>query len=343
MYLGWDIGIKNLAYCNIEIVVDFENQIDKEDLIQIEQKYFRIKYWGIINLVDKVGTNMIKDGSICLNNRAKLQCYYPKNTKGTECKKTAVYCLENKKDGQYQGLCANHFKRLGYSRLPDCSAKPTCYFQKDLGDGKFDNCSKKSQWMLDTHHYIGFCSQHKKKLISDFNKSENNFLKIDKTKKASSINLTQLGLALYQQMDNKKELLDVKVVLLENQPVLKNPTMKSVQMLLYSYFIMKGVKEQIDNNQEPISDIKCYMANNKTKLLDKIPEISQKNIKEQIKNIKSQYSKNKKTAILLTDFFISGKPKWETFFKTHKKKDDLADSFLMTIHYLVNNKISENK
>ena len=30
-------------------------------------------------------------------------------------------------------------------------------------------------------------------------------------------------------------------VVIENQPALKNPTMKSVQMILYSYFLIEGV------------------------------------------------------------------------------------------------------
>ena len=33
------------------------------------------------------------------------------------------------------------------------------------------------------------------------------------------------------------ELLEVDYVFIENQPVLKNPQMKSIQMILYSYFL----------------------------------------------------------------------------------------------------------
>ncbi|MEC8542095.1 MAG: hypothetical protein VXY89_00890, partial [SAR324 cluster bacterium] len=40
-----------------------------------------------------------------------------------------------------------------------------------------------------------------------------------------------------QQLD----LSDIKHVLIENQPALKNPTMKSVQMIIYTFFIMNGI------------------------------------------------------------------------------------------------------
>jgi hypothetical protein len=44
---------------------------------------------------------------------------------------------------------------------------------------------------------------------------------------------------MYSIFDSKRHFLDVNEVLIENQPSLKNPTMKSVQMVLYTFFIMK--------------------------------------------------------------------------------------------------------
>ena len=43
-------------------------------------------------------------------------------------------------------------------------------------------------------------------------------------------------------------------MVIENQPALKNPTMKSIQMLLYSYFIIEGVcKDPICQNVQMIN------------------------------------------------------------------------------------------
>ena len=36
--------------------------------------------------------------------------------------------------------------------------------------------------------------------------------------------------------------MDCDHIIIENQPVLKNPTMKSIQIMLYSYFLLKNKK-----------------------------------------------------------------------------------------------------
>ena len=40
MYLGWDVGIKNLAYC----LLDYDSSLNEPKLV--------IKKWGIINLLE---------------------------------------------------------------------------------------------------------------------------------------------------------------------------------------------------------------------------------------------------------------------------------------------------
>jgi len=43
-----------------------------------------------------------------------------------------------------------------------------------------------------------------------------------------------------RKLHEKSQLLDVDIVVIENQPSLKNPKMKSIQMILYSYFLILG-------------------------------------------------------------------------------------------------------
>ena len=43
-----------------------------------------------------------------------------------------------------------------------------------------------------------------------------------------------------RKLNDIPELLDVDIVIIENQPSLKNPQMKSIQMILYSYFLILG-------------------------------------------------------------------------------------------------------
>ena len=369
-YIGWDIGIKNLAYCIISIISDPSDYRPNED-IRFEDVIFRIKDWNIINLIDNINNEVTTNKGIYLTNRPKIVCDCSKiNGKGY-CYKKATYCQLQKRDGKYQGMCVAHFKRLGtQARLPTTDNKPKCFFPE---------CTKNAAWVDARHHYLGYCSIHKNKIIKDLEKEnkviikenkvvikenkeskenkedkENKeaeqdqilkiipkFIRILKKKSATGTNLTTLGHQMYQKLDQIPHLLDVNTVLLENQPVLKNPTMKSVQMLLYSYFIMKGIHQpenlNIDsvNSIEPIDHIQCYNASKKTELALYLNDRKQKEIDEATSKVKGQYAKNKKTAVLITKDLLIGKGKWETLFTNSKKKDDLCDALLMTLRYLI--------
>ena len=137
------------------------------------------------------------------------------------------------------------------------------------------------------------------------------------------------------------QLLDVDIVIIENQPSLKNPQMKSIQMILYSYFLILG--KVIGNGVESKSYIEkadFCSAGNKLKVYDG-PEIilKKKNVKEEVKDeVKKsssvKYADKKKLAIEHAKYFLQKQdPKYLEFFETHKKKDDLADSFLQGLYY----------
>ena len=51
------------------------------------------------------------------------------------------------------------------------------------------------------------------------------------------------------------------IIIIENQPALKNPTMKTIQMLLYSYFLINGYTRDDSN----IENIEMINARNKLK------------------------------------------------------------------------------
>ncbi len=48
---------------------------------------------------------------------------------------------------------------------------------------------------------------------------------------------------------------------------------------------------------------------------------------------KTKYQKNKKTAIACTQLLVE-KTSWELHYMKHKKKDDLADSYLQTLSFI---------
>lgn len=67
--------------------------------------------------------------------------------------------------------------------------------------------------------------------------------------KVTSTNLCVLASKLYAYLDTQRWMLECNTIVLENQPCLTNPVMKSVQMLLYGYFLYNGVWQTHQSNK----------------------------------------------------------------------------------------------
>lgn len=134
--------------------------------------------------------------------------------------------------------------------------------------------------------------------------------------------IQDIGKILVLKLDSLEHLKEADLVLIENQPSLKNPIMKSVQMILYSYFLIRGL---IDLNK--IKEIKLISAMNKLKKCKDI---------EQFKSLGNSYSQRKKLAIQYCCFLLEKNESKEqqTYFIEHQKKDDLADCYLQGIYYI---------
>jgi hypothetical protein len=184
-----------------------------------------------------------------------------------------------------------------------------------------------------------------------------NLVDNDEMKKNRNLIFENIPRKLYE----KPQLLDVDIVVIENQPSLKNPQMKSIQMILYSYFLILGkVIGNGDKSTGYINKIEFCSASNKLKVYDG-PEIileekPKRNIKKNIVNdivndvvnnvVNNEINnvKNKKTAIKYADkkrlaiehakYFLEKDETYKDFFNNHKKKDDLADSFLQGLYYI---------
>ena len=68
-------------------------------------------------------------------------------------------------------------------------------------------------------------------------------------------------------------------------------------------------------------------ASNKLKIKFEGKEEIEKNC-----DITNKYKKNKELAKLFCLEYLN--PEWEVFFKNHKKRDDLADTFLMNVYQI---------
>lgn len=145
-------------------------------------------------------------------------------------------------------------------------------------------------------------------------------------KKKNSIDqLTPILLKKLMEMDVEH----ITHVLIENQPVMKNPVMKSIQMIIYAYFHHCNILYQKNIH------IKLISAMNKLKCGIDIE------YPESITNHKSKYMQKKKKAIHLCEHILFSNENiitpdinFQSLFKNSKKKDDLADSLLYCIYYI---------
>ena len=194
-----------------------------------------------------------------------------------------------------------------------------------LNTKKCNNKAKVIHKSSDKH----YCLRHAKKFYKNIsidtscNKTFDKTFKQIKIKKPKKkkIKIQELGKNLILELDKFPDFLNIDYVLIENQPVLKNPTMKSVQMILYSYFLINGI---IKNT---IKEIKFISARNKLKVYDG-PLIEVK--------IKGKYARRKRLSIEYCRHMINNDENNLQFFNGHKKKDDLADSYLQAIWFLKN-------
>jgi len=137
---------------------------------------------------------------------------------------------------------------------------------------------------------------------------------------------------LYKMREKLEEISELFVesdkvsVLIENQPFC-NPKMRTISSALHMFFVMKNIKTVI-----------LYSPKHKLKICleaEALYETSGTGTTE-TKPVKktpgAKYYSNKKRAIEACRYYISRNPtcaaEWSEKFKTAKKKDDLADSYL---------------
>lgn len=188
---------------------------------------------------------------------------------------------------------------------------------------------------------LSYCVMYKDETYDSINKNNIKIIDwgiiqlIDDGVKCKGVPLDKITSTLYNKLYNKFIDYNITKVLLENQPVLKNPVMKSIQMIIYGYF---AYEKNIMGRE--IEYIKLINASNKLKLGKNLKEI---NNSEDILKIKTKYTRNKKLAIIYTNHFLKERlivkdyEKYNDIFNNHKKKDDLADAFLQGLYFIENN------
>jgi hypothetical protein len=264
--LSFDVGIKNLAYCQFFIY----------------EKKYEISQWGVINLVDtkKNCLEQKKNGKIC-NKNAKF------------FKKNKYYCKIHAKNKKYK-IPSNELKPGAIKKLTSSQIKKKC---KEFGI-KYEKKILKKKILLLLEKYIDV-----------------NYLSFVNTVNAKDISIVSLGITIKQKFDALFNNIKLDHIIIENQISPIANRMKTIQGMIIQHFIEKN-----------FTNIKQISAFNK--------------LKEFLgEHQKTTYNQRKKLGIQSCSNIICNNQyfnKWDQFFLTHKKKDDLADSFLQGWWYLKN-------
>jgi len=157
---------------------------------------------------------------------------------------------------------------------------------------------------------------------------------------------TKLYTNLYDGL-NAIKIEDINEVVIENQPALKNPRMKSIQMFIYSFFFIGGKNGLLKD----LNHIAFFSASKKLNPTNIVEDILKKNKKivnqeplpapspapeaasapEEPLSEYRAYKKRKNDSIFIVSCVLDEMDEWKRFFLSHPKKDDLADSLLQGI------------
>jgi hypothetical protein len=265
-------------------------------LMEKKEEDLTIKKWNIINLVE--------DRNLC---QFKLRT-------GNVCGKIGRFQMRtNQEDNMV--LCNQHKNKCTVGIIE--TEKFKCQHKKCNENSKI-NILNKTEW--------SWCEKHEKdskKILTQF-----------KAKKITGQNCSQqpiqeLSQKLFTKLDSDKELINVDEVLIENQPSLKNPNMKTIASILYSYFIMRGIIDK-DITKSQIQNVKFISPSNKLKVDKSVTQNKLDNAKDK----KEYYDITKGLGKIYCTNLIKETEKH--FLSSHVKQDDLCDCFLQGFQYLFN-------
>ena len=139
--------------------------------------------------------------------------------------------------------------------------------------------------------------------------------------------LTQLAERIFEELDQLVEKLgSVDYVLIENQPSRINGAMKSIQMVIFSYFLYHKHAQLLP------CEVLLISANKKT--LEHPFEIDTSACKA-----KSRYTQTKFKSVKFTEAYIKDCPALIETLQSYKKKDDICDALLQAIAWMRKNKV----
>lgn len=140
---------------------------------------------------------------------------------------------------------------------------------------------------------------------------------VDRDKKMGRVNIQELAdkiyFTLHEEFDSAGY---IDHVLIENQPVMKNPVMKTVQMLIFGYFQGGKVASKVGS---------IHLMSARSKLnVSKVVRVT---------DMKTSYQNNKKSSVATTREYLRESSSSLCIMEGNKKKDDLCDAFLQAVYF----------
>ena len=316
--LTFDVGIKNLAYC----IVKYEDKKEKVSLIE----KINIINWDILDVSYRaLYCKEIK------NKRAICNCiskYYSliDETKSHDDTSNLI------------GYCKSHAKIIqNNNKIYQKNNKNKKNIKKN---NKIDNIDNKQENYVNHEYNNNNINKNINKNIKLYKISSNpvytnNFnYQMDRLLQALVLFYDNIILKPYIMSNNNLEYISNLEILIENQPVHKNPIMKSISIAIYTFFTLKKI---IDS--KVVNSVNFINATVKTKdiFITKLSDIL--DIKSNIVKFKN-YENRKNFSIDITNQIVNKLPSninniicCSNYCLT-KKKDDLADTLIYVIYSL---------
>lgn len=279
---------------------------------------------GIVNLayciIDKYDNNDFKIldwGIINLDNSRKCCSFIMRNNK--QCNNNATYTYVVNNQDTY--LCRSHKnKNIQYEcDKQTCNDDSVCSYK----NSKNIVCGKKGKYFIDNETY---CTTHSKSTI----KKKSTMAQPKKINiNSNKIPIDKLATKLFTTLDTNKHFLDCDIVLIENQPSLKNPTMKTISSFLYSYFCIRGIID-VKFTSSKINSVNFISPSNKLKIN---AEHTDKIIDKENNNKSIIYDITKALGIVYTKALLESDSTNLEFINNQSKSDDLCDAFLQAFYY----------
>ena len=299
MLLSIDVGIKNLAFC----------------LFETPEK---ILDWNVINLCEKQ-QEPHNQHQLCTQPKCKFKAKFtsPKSHKSpNSCKLTD--------DSLDEFYCTRHAKKSKLIIPSRSTSKTTINAMRVAELRDFASRHITSTACLDSpEHRLTMSKPALAELINLFILNNSlivfdQFKHSERCESSKKISLIDIGISMKGHFDIffSKHIQHISTIIIENQISPIAGRLKTLQGMIAQYFIMHGK-----------TDIQFVSSSNKLKGHDNT-------IDTQNNNPKDDYKIRKMASIRITDEMIACKfPEWVTVFKTHKKRDDLADAFLQGVWF----------